>query len=219
MDIATANVEQKQAEVDEAKAKYQQTVVKAPFTGRLGLRLINLGDIVSPSQNIVRLQNLDTMRIDFNIPENFLGKLAIGQAVNIKHAGFTNEKFQGTVYAFDSAINPETRIVAVRAKLNNSDNKLFPGAFVEVTLLAGKPIQAISVPQTAILSDIDGNYVYKVVNNKAKKQHVTLLRREQDIAILSDGLASDEEIITTGQLKLQPGSTIINVSHKGASRN
>jgi membrane fusion protein (multidrug efflux system) len=214
-DTANANLITAEAQVDQATAQFNQTVIAAPFTGRLGLRLVSLGDYVNAGQNIVNLQSLDPIVVNFSVPEIYMNKVAIGDWVSIRSDSFPNQVFKGKVYAFDSVVDANTRTLSIRASIPNSNKILLPGAFVEVTLFFG-PIQTIvTVPQTAVVSDLDGTYVYKVVNNKAVKTKVKIAKLSDQLAYIKNGLKANDMIVTSGQIKItEDNSAIISVINK-----
>lgn len=207
LDNALATYQSALGTANNYKAQFDQTLLRAPFAGRLGLRQVNLGDNVTTSQTIANLEALDPLRVDFSLAEAYLNQLAVGQTVEIHSRSFPNQTFKGIVYAFDSAIDPDTRTLAVRASLPNKDQKLMPGAFVDITLITSKPLQFVTIPQTAITYADDGDYVYVVVKGLAHKVKViTGPRRDDDIAILS-GIKAGDTIISAGELKVTADNT------------
>ena len=115
-----------------------QSLIRAPFSGHLGLRQVNVGDYLNAGQTtIVNLEAYDPIRVDFSVPEAYLSQLAVGQKVLLSSQAYPNKIFTGTVYAFDSAIDPNTRTLAVRASIPNPKGELLPGGFVDVSLQMG----------------------------------------------------------------------------------
>jgi membrane fusion protein (multidrug efflux system) len=220
--VSKADFDQKQAtldadkaQVDLASANLRETLVKAPFTGRLGLNLVNLGDYVNAGQNIVSLQSLDPIYVNFTVPEIYLKQLAVGEKVTITTDSFAGESFEGQVYAFDPLVNSSSRTINARATVPNKDKKLLPGAFAEVTLFAGSPTKVIAIPETAVVYSPDGNYVYKVIDGHiAKKASVTLGERNQQNIIVTSGLAEGDIIVTAGQLKIPADGTEVILASK-----
>lgn len=210
LDTARAKMDANEAQVEQTQAALDQTLIRAPFSGRLGLGLVELGDFISPGDSIVNLQNLDPMRVDFRIPEVYLSQLALDQTVVVTARSFPNEKFVGKVYAFESVIDPDTRSLAIRATLPNQNHKLLPGIFVHVSLQLSQPEPMITVPQTAVVYDEEGDYVYRVVDNHAIKTVVKLgPMYEERIAIL-EGLHKGDIVVAAGQLKISDGALIVD---------
>jgi membrane fusion protein (multidrug efflux system) len=208
LDAAFANLKVNQARVAASKAQLAQTLIVAPFSGKLGLRQISMGDQVSPATPIVNLQAIDPIIIDFTVPESEILKVAIGRQVVLDDDAYPNVKFIGTVKAIESVINTNAQSLSVRAEIPNSKGTLLPGTFMRVTLSTGQPQQVISIPQTAVVHAVDGSYVYRVANKKVSKIKVTTgLQHDQHI-IITEGLKPGEQIVTAGQLKLNDGATV-----------
>lgn len=201
-DIRASEYAQTQASVDQIRAQLTQYNITAPFSGRLGLRLVDLGEHLSIGQPIVNLQQLDPIRVEFSIPEVYLDLLALGQTVELTASSDPNKTYQGQVYAFDSIIDPETRSLNIRAKIPNEKEILLPGTFVRLSLLAGEKHPVITVPQTALVYSPEAVTVYKIENSKAVSTKVTIgIRRGSEVEIKS-GLKVGEQVVTAGQMKL-----------------
>lgn len=216
-DQYSANLTSAKANVDLAKANLRETAIVAAFSGRLGLNLVNLGDYVSVGQDIVNLQSLTPIYVDFAMPEVYTSKIAAGQKVYAHSDAYPNETFEGEVSAYDPLVNATNRSINVRALIPNKEKKLLPGGFVEVTALVGSPQKVISIPQTAVVYAPEGNYVYKVVKDHAVKVPVTLGKRDQQNIIIEQGLVGGEQIVTSGQLKIAgDGSQVVVITPKMA---
>lgn len=208
LDQQSSQLLQNQAKVAQTKAQLRQHNIVAPFAGALGLKLVDVGDFVSVGQNLVNLQKLDPIRIEFSVPEVELSKLRMGQTVELYPSSEPNTIYEGEVYAFDSAVDIATRSLYMRAKVPNHENKLVPGTFAKVTLLAGEKHPVITVPQTAIVYSPEGNTVYKVIDGKATKFPVKLgMRRQTEIQIVS-GVDAGDTVVTAGQIKLTDNSPV-----------
>jgi membrane fusion protein, multidrug efflux system len=210
-DQAQANLLASQAKVDGTNAAIRQTKIIAPFSGRLGLKAVNIGDYISTGQSIVSLNSLDPINVDFSIPEVYLSKITVGQSVQIHSDAYPNENFAGKVNAIESLINASSRTVSLRASIANKDGKLLPGAFVEVRLITGVKPKVILIPQSSVVYAADGNYVYSVVNGKAVKTLIELGEKDAKNVEVNKGLKAGDVIVTVGQLKIQEGSPVIPV--------
>lgn len=219
--IATADLESSRANLASAKASYdqanaqlKQAVIVAPFNGRLGLRQVSVGDYVSSGQAIINLQALDPIVVNFSVPEVYLSQLSNKSAVEVTSDAFPGQVFKGKIYAFDSTIDPQTRALAVRAEIANPEKNLLPGAFVNINLSLGTERTVIKIPETALVSSLNGLFVYKVINNKAVKTPVTVLQRDAQNAYITQGLKNGDVIVTAGQLKItgdnQPITVVMN---------
>ncbi|MFU8797141.1 MAG: efflux RND transporter periplasmic adaptor subunit [Gammaproteobacteria bacterium] len=209
LDKSEATLKSDQAQVNRMQAYLDQTLIKAPFEGRAGLNLVHLGDYVAAGQDLVSLQDLDPIRADFSVPEAYAGKIAVGQTVQVKTALYPGQIFTGKLAEIDSVISSTTRTLAVRAHIPNKEHKLLPGAFVDIALFWGEKQNVFFVPQTAIVFDATGNYVYKIIDKKAVKTIIKLDVRNGDRVMVKEGLKIGDSIITSGQNKLHDGTAVV----------
>ncbi len=208
-DKAKATMDGDKASVLSYKAQLAQHYVRAPFSGRLGLKQVDLGDYLDKGTQIVNLEALDPLRVEFRIPQAYLSQLAVGQQVEITAKAYSDKTFTGTIYAFDSGIDPETRTIGARAKVPNPNKLLMPGTYVDVKVFAGKKQPVLVVPQTAINYAPSGDTVYLDKKGVATKQKVTVGQQRGDsIAVLS-GLKAGDSVISAGQVKLAEGDKIM----------
>jgi membrane fusion protein, multidrug efflux system len=134
-DNVLAKLNATKAETSQNHAKLEQTVISAPFSGKVGLSQINLGDYVNAGQEIVSLEAINPIEVEFNIPETYLSKIGVGQEIQITSDACPNQYFNGKIYAIDATVNLKNRTIAVRASIPNANNKLLPGVFVEVKIV------------------------------------------------------------------------------------
>lgn len=202
LDTAFSSYQADAAAVSQYQAMLDQTLVRSPFEGRLGLRLVNLGDYVSMGQSITNIQDIDPLRVDFSIPEIYLSQIALGDEVLVYSQDFPHEVFHGKVYALDSSIDPNTRSLGVRAIVPNKDQKLLPGAFVEIKLLTGKVKQVVTIPEIALGNDAEGSYVYKIKDNMASKTKVVAGEHKNNQVVILDGLKTGDQVVAAGMFKI-----------------
>ncbi len=210
-DLATAkeNMEVSIANVKSYQAQLDQNIIHAPFAGKLGVNQVNVGEYIQAGQSIINLQTLNPLRLDFVVPESDYGKISVNDKVQLTSSSLPHQEFSGNISAIDSAVNIATRTVAVRAIINNPEEKLLPGAFAQVTVFAGNPTLEMTLPETALVFDATGNYVYKIVHNQAQKILVTVLERNNhQIAVKSPELNVGDQVITAGQLKVSNGAPV-----------
>ena len=210
-DRAAAEQKETEAKVAEIKAMIERKTIRAPFTGILGLRQVNLGQYLSPGTPVVLLQSLDPIWVNFGIPQEEASRVAIGSKV--RAADFT-----GTVTALNAVVDEATRNIQVQATLANPNHKLRPGMFVQTDVLLGSGITAITLPASAISYAPYGNSVYVVdeLNNEkgetyrgVRQQFVKLgPSRGDQIAVLS-GVKTKEEVVTSGVFKLRNGAAVL----------
>lgn len=207
-DEALAKLRTDQAGVDLARARLEKTMIKAPFDGIIGLRNVSIGDYVNPGQDMVNIESIDPLKVDFRMPEIYLNVLKTGQTIQVAVDAFPGKAFEGEVYAIDPLVDSSGRTVVLRAKLPNPENLLRPGLFARVNLLVSQAGDAIIIPEQALIPQGNERFVYKIVDGKAVMVPVkTGTRREGQVEI-TDGLAQGDIIVTAGQMKLRPNSPV-----------
>jgi membrane fusion protein (multidrug efflux system) len=223
VDTALAKRDTAAAAVNRIKALIAQKAILAPFAGRLGIRKVELGQYVSPGLALVTLQALDPIWVDFPMPEQNIGKLATDQVIELTVDAFPGKVFKGRVTSLDARVSQETRTLLVRGTLPNRDGKLLPGMFANVAVLAGEASEVVTVPRTAITYSLYGDSVYVVKPEEAKEgeaaagaEQIFIVERRfvrpgqvrGDLVAINSGLTAGEEVVTTGQLKLNNGSRV-----------
>lgn len=193
----------------QAQAALNQTLICAPFSGRLGLRLVNQGDTIDPSKPIVNLDVINPLRVDFKIPGTEASKVTIGSKVLIHDYAYPSKIFVANIYALDSQIDSDTRSLSLRASLSNPQQQLLPGAFVDVTIETGNPQNLAIIPETAVNIDQDGSFVYRIIHHKAIKTPVTIQFHQDGKIGLSTGIHPGDLIITVGGFKVYNNATVI----------
>jgi membrane fusion protein (multidrug efflux system) len=216
LDAGEAQVKQATADVEAIKAAIEKKSFRAPFSGRLGIRKVNVGQYVNAGQAIVELQTLHPIHVDFSLPQRNISDIAVGQAVAVTTDG-TTEVFAGKVTSLDPRVDPATRNLRARATLDNTGERLRPGMFanVDVLLPAGSPV--VVIPSSAVLFAPYGDSVFVVEHQKGEDGKESLVVRQQTIrlgatrgdfvAVLS-GLKAGEEVVSTGAFKLRNGGTV-----------
>lgn len=207
-DEALAKLETDRAALALAKARLEKTQILAPFHGVIGLRRVSVGDYVVPGQDLVNLEDLDPIKVDFRVPERFLPALAKGQKLAVQVDAFPGQDFDGQVYALDPRIDAAGRSIAIRATVPNDDQRLRPGLFARIKLAVAARPNAILIPEQAIVPRGADRYVFKVVADKAVMTKVTLgLRRTGNVEIV-EGLEPGDVVVTAGQLKIHDGAPV-----------
>jgi membrane fusion protein (multidrug efflux system) len=208
LESRTARRDADRAALDAAEARLAQTVVRAPFAGRLGLRRVSPGSYVMPETVITTLDDTDVMKLDFDVPETALSRLADDLPVTARSAAWPDELFQGRVDTIDTRVDPVSRTVTVRAVVDNPDGRLRPGMFLTVTVLR-QDVTALVVPEQAIMPEQSTQYVLVVGadGNVEKREVRTGRRRPGQVEILS-GLAEGEVVVAEGTQKARPGAPV-----------
>lgn len=209
-DQAQANLDVARGKLEQDTAELKKTTIRAPFSGRLGLNSVNLGDYAKEGQNVVNLQSLDPIYVEFSIPEIYLQNLSLGQTVMLKSNAYPKEEFTGKVCALESLVDVNARSLKMRAEIANHDKKLLPGTFVQVHLVVGDSYQVIKIPQVAVVYETEGNYVYRVIDGKAVRTMAVLGDKDKQDVIVKSGLAVGDVIVVLGQQKVQDGMDVID---------
>jgi membrane fusion protein (multidrug efflux system) len=207
LDSSAAALKVQEAAVQLAEAKVGKTRVRAPFAGMVGLRNVSVGDYVKEGQDLINIEDIANLRVDFKLPEAYLGRLARGQAVEISSDALPGERFKAVLDAVDPMVDQGGRAISARARLANAGGKLRPGMFVRVRLQFGERKGALMVPEQAV---VPGGQpaVFKVVEGKAVATKVRLgVRRAAQVEV-TEGLAAGDVVVTAGQLKLRDGAPV-----------
>lgn len=207
-----AKQEADQANVNAAQSRLVQTVIRAPFAGRLGLRRVSIGSIVDTDTVITTLDDTSRIKLDFEVPEVFLARLEPGLAVTAYSAAWPDVRFEGEVISVDTRVNPVTRTISVRAILPNDDGQLRPGMFLTVSLLR-QDVTALMIPEAAIVPERSKQFVYTLdeADVVSLREVQTGRRRPGEVEIIS-GLSAGDRVITEGTQKVRPGQTVNAVS-------
>lgn len=209
LDKARTTYEADLARVQQIKAQLDQTLIKAPFKGKLGLKQVDLGDYVTVGQALINLQDVDPMQVEFKIPEIYLQQLKPGLPIEIRSRSYPNQVFTGTIEALDARVDPQTRSIPVRGQIPNPQHALVPGVFVEITVLFGEPEQVKTIPLVAVNYEGDTRYVYRIEDGKAVKQFIQTGNQIEDDIIVLDGLNLNDFVVTAGQVKLRDGAPVV----------
>jgi RND family efflux transporter MFP subunit len=221
-DLDTARVlrDQLTANVQRTEALIAQKSIYAPWDGRLGLRDVAVGKYVAAGQNVVWMQSVDPIYADFTVTEADFGKIQIGQAVQAKFSTYPGETFNGKVKTTDARVSESSRMITVRAEIENSQARLVPGMYAEVTVTVGDPQPVVTIPQTAVTYSLYGDSVFAVVNAKnpdpnAKEPDLEIERRfiklgsvREGRVNVVDGVKPGDQIVIAGQNQVDQGSKV-----------
>ena len=211
LDEAQGNLARAVAQREEVAARLKKTVITAPFTGTIGMRSVSAGQYVKAGDNIVRIENIGTIKLDFKVPETFLARIKKDQEVQVRVDAYPSETFAGRIYAIQPGLDEQTRTVWLRANVPNNNAKLRPGMFARVVLVLEKMGDSIVIPEQAIVPKGNDSLVLKIVNDKAEIVKVKLgTRRPGEVQVL-EGLAANDVVVTDGQAKLMmmPGAKVM----------
>lgn len=195
------------AEVALIQSQIDKTEIRAPFSGRLGLKYVSDGSYISPNSRIATLQDTDPIKIDFSVPERYAALIKSGTGVRFNVQGI-NRELTAEVYAREPGIDTETRTLQVRALSNNSRGDLLPGMFANLELTLNTINDALMVPTIALVPELQGQKVFLLKNGAVQPQSVqTGLRTDTGIQI-TDGVAPGDTVLTTGLLQVRPGMQV-----------
>jgi len=207
LDALLAQVRVDEASVEAAKARLDNTVIRAPFSGRVGLRRISPGSFVNTSTIITTLDDVSKIKLDFSVPETFLTALSEGMNISAQSLVYPGRVFEGTVASIDTRLDPISRAVQVRAILPNDDGMLKPGMFMSVDLQRDRG-EVVVAPEQAIVPEGGNQYVFVVADGVAEKRLVVLGRRILGFVAVESGLNAGESVITEGTHKVRDGSAV-----------
>jgi membrane fusion protein (multidrug efflux system) len=204
-DEARSNLDISTATVELAKVKLNQYQIIAPFDGIAGLRQVSIGDYISSGEDLFNLESLNPIKVDFRIPERFLAAIHAGQAIEISVDAYSGHNFKGEVYAIDPKIDAEGRSIVIRARIPNEELLLRPGLFARVALILEVKPKALSVPEQAIVPRGQSQFVFRVIEGKAKETEVRLGTRRGGQVEIIEGLSDGDVVVTAGQQKIRDG--------------
>lgn len=215
-DNAVANAEQAQAQAESIRATIAKKTIRAPFSGRLGIRQVNLGQILREGDPIVSLQSLDPIYVDFTLPQQQLPQVRLGLPVGVTGDALPGITIEGRITAINPEVDAETRNIKVQATVANRSEKLRPGMFVNVAVGLPARQKVLAIPATAVLYAPYGDSVFVVEESKEEKggkavrqQFVRLGEKRGDFVAVTSGLKEGETIVSTGVFKLRNGQSVV----------
>jgi len=217
-DRATADQRQADARVGEIRAAIERKTIRAPFSGILGIRHVNLGQYLSGGDALVSLQSLNPIYVNFGVPQQSAGEMRIGRSVRIIAGDLAGTDFNGRITAIDSIVNETTRNVQVQATLANPGGKLRPGMFVQTEVMLGAASAVVSLPASAISYAPYGDSVFVVTDLEnaggqtyrgVRQQFVKLGSARGDQIVIVSGVKAGDEVVTSGVFKLRNGAAVL----------
>lgn len=218
LEADAADLKVKESQVVQQEAQLLKKAIRAPFAGRLGIRMVNPGQYLNAGDKIVTLQSLDPLYLDFYLPQQELSRIAVRQAIVATTDAYPGKSFQGRITAISPKVDAQTRNVQIEAVIANPRHELLPGMYAAVRIQAGKPERHLTLPRAAVTFNPYGETVY-VVEDKGKgpdgkpvltvrQTFVTLGPSRGDQVAVLKGLTEGETVVTGGQLKLRHGSPV-----------
>lgn len=207
-DEAQANFETATAERELAQARLDKHVLRAPFDGVAGVRTVSVGAFVTAGMQIVNIEKIDQLKVDFKVPELYLSAIKIRQQIELQVDAFPDRTFTGEIYAINPLIDVNGRALQIRARLANTDQTLRPGLFARVLVKGLATREVVIVPEAAILPRGGDTFVYRVESGKAFETRVKTGERKNGEVEILEGLLGQAVIVVAGQQKLRDGSPV-----------
>jgi len=217
LDQALADLRDNQNTVKVKQAELAKLTLRAPFSGTLSAKKISVGQYVSVGQPLVKLVANQKLIVEYSVPERYLPDLQIGQKVKVQSDTFSNLSFDGKVDYISPTIDIDTRSIQVEAIIDNKKQELSPGLFVKITHLLGRKRESLLVPEASLVSTINGQKVYTVIDDKANSVDIVTGAHHQTYVEVLSGLHERDTVITRGQHKLKEGSLIKVIKSSEAS--
>jgi membrane fusion protein (multidrug efflux system) len=208
LDETLNNLKVAQADAELMEARISKTTIRAPFSGTIGLRQVSVGDYVKEGQDMVNLESIDPLKVDFRVPELALSQVKDGQTIQITLDAIPDKAYDGRVFAINPLIDANGRAIVIRAQVPNRDGKLRPGMFARVKLFTSGSKDTLVVPEESLFPLGDDKYVYKVVEGKATRQKIDIGQRREGRVEVVNGLGPDDVVVTAGVIKLREGAPV-----------
>ena len=218
LDAGESKLKQKEGAVDNMRAMIAKKEVRAPFNGELGIRQVNVGQMINAGQQVVPITSLDPVYVDFSLPQQHLAQLSQGLEVRVQSDAVSGREFKGKLTAVNSMIDSVTRNVSVQATLENPDHALRPGMFAKVEVMLPEKHPALVIPGSAVSYAPFGDSVFVIEKKKDEKtgkesevirqQFVRVGEPRGDFVSITSGLKTGESVVSTGVFKLRNGMTV-----------
>jgi len=206
-DTSLADLRSLQAQSQLIRAQLAKTTIRAPFSGRIGLRSISVGTYLTPATVIANLVSTNPVKVTFAVPEKYAGQIKMGSAISFTTDGSSKQN-TGKVYAIEPGINAATRTLQIRALAPNADNTLLPGSFAKIKLALNTLQNAILIPNSAIIPVLNGKIVYVQKNGKAQEVKVEAGTRTDENIVITSGLKAGDTVLTTGAMALKKDAPV-----------
>lgn len=218
-DTAEASLKQTTAQTENIQAIIDKKNIRAPFSGRLGIRQINLGQILKEGEKIVTLQTMDPIFVNFMLPQQDLNRISVGMTVRVSGEGNDGQELSGTITTIDPQVEASSRNIRVQATAANTNESLRPGMYTNVAIVLPQQNQVIAIPGTAVLYAPYSDSVFVVEKKKDEKsgqdiltlrqQFVRLGEKRGDFVAVTSGLQANDIVAATGVFKLRNGQTVV----------
>ncbi|MXV13937.1 efflux RND transporter periplasmic adaptor subunit [Hufsiella ginkgonis] len=206
-ETSLADLRSLQAQTQLIRAQLAKTLVRAPFSGKIGLRSISVGEYLTPTTAVANLVNTDPVKIQFSVPEKYAGQLDVNSSISFSIAGLPG-KYSARIFAIEPGIDAGSRTLQLKARAANPSGKLLPGSFAKIDLPLATIKDAILIPTQAVVPVMNGKKVYITEDGKAKEVMIeTSARTEKDVLVTS-GLKAGDTVLTTGIMAMKPETAV-----------
>ena len=206
-DVAHADYESAKAQTELIRAQIAKTTVRAPFSGKIGLRSISEGEYLTPSTVVANLLSINPVKILFSVPEKYSGQINMGQGLTFSVSG-SETKYHAEIYAIEPGVDAATRTISIRAIADNPEEQLFPGAFARIELPLDHTENAVLVPTEAVIPVQNGKQVFLLKDGKAAARPVEAENRTSKDVLIIDGVAIGDTVLTSGIMSLTDGMAV-----------
>lgn len=207
-DTAASNAQVADAKLKLAQARLSKMRILAPFDGVVGIRGVSLGDYVKDGTDLVNVEDVRILKVDFRLPERNLTQIKVGQTIEVVADALPGERFSGNIDAINPRIDANGRSLELRARLDNTGGKLRPGMFVRVRVIVGERTNALLVPEEAIVPQGSEFFIYKVVDGQARRVPVKIGVRRDALVEIVDGLTTGDQVVTAGMRLSRDGQPV-----------
>jgi len=207
-DEAESNYKVAQAAYELSAARLNRLEIKAPFTGVVGLRMVSVGDYVREGQDIVNLEAIEFLKVDFRVPEIFLKEILVGQPLQLTLDAVPNKIFAGQVLAINPLLDANGRSIVIRAAVKNTGATLRPGMFARVSLSSSQVQNGLTIPEQALIPVGDDVFLFKIADGRALRTKVEIGQRTTGFVEIVRGLAAGDVVVIAGQPKLRDGAAV-----------
>lgn len=206
-DVAHADYESAKAQTELIQAQIAKTTVRAPFSGKIGLRSISEGEYLTPSTVVANLLSINPVKVLFSVPEKYSAQVKVGQGLTFSVSG-SEAKYHAEIYAIEPGVDAATRTISIRALADNREERLFPGAFARIELPLDHIENAVLIPTEAVIPVQNGKQVFLLREGKAVATQVEAENRTRTDVLITDGVVIGDTVLTSGIMSLADGMAV-----------
>ena len=206
-DVARADYESAKAQTALIRAQIAKTIVRAPFSGKIGLRSISEGEYLTPTTVVANLLSINPVKVLFSVPEKYGGQIKVGQGLSFTVSG-SETTYDAEIYAIEPGVDASTRTISIRAIADNPEERLFPGAFASITLPLDHTEDAVLVPTEAVVPVQNGKQVFLLEHGKAVATPVETESRTSTDVLITSGVSIGDTVLTSGIMSLNDGMPV-----------